>query len=160
MKKKQKPLSFSLCEENIAYVEQQYPVRHRNKSHWMDDLLTHLRTKAKPTTANIATVEKPKRKGVAFDELDCNNFPKDLNADAWQEWITFRRKAGFKKYKTDASMKKLATMGNHEQQLLIVKQSIDNQYQGLFALKGGIKPASNILEDSAKSDWHLKDQGF
>ena len=46
-KKTQKPLSFSLCDENIAYVEDQFQVRHRNRSHWMDDLLTHLRSKQK-----------------------------------------------------------------------------------------------------------------
>jgi len=50
MKKTQKPLSFSLCAENIAYVEQEFKARHRNKSHWMDDLLTHLRSKKAPVS--------------------------------------------------------------------------------------------------------------
>ena len=58
MKVKQKPLSFSLCAENIAYVEEECSSRHRNRSHWMDDLLTHLRLKKVATTASIATVEK------------------------------------------------------------------------------------------------------
>lgn len=59
-----------------------------------------------------------------------------LNYDAWSLWVEFRKKAKFKKYKTDAPMKKLAKMGDAEQQLLIVQQSIGNEYQGLFALKG------------------------
>lgn len=50
MKQKQKPLSFSLHPDNIAYVMECFKVRHRNQSHWMDDLLTHLRTKSLETT--------------------------------------------------------------------------------------------------------------
>ena len=60
---------------------------------------------------------------------------KGLNYQAWNLWIDFRKKAKFKKYKTDAPMNKLAKMGAIEDQLLIVQQSIDNEYQGLFALK-------------------------
>lgn len=61
MKVKQKPLSFSLCAENIAYVEEEYSTRHRNRSHWMDDLLTHLRLKK---TAPATQVETTKVKGA------------------------------------------------------------------------------------------------
>lgn len=59
MKEKQKPLSFSLCAENIAYVEEQNVIRHRNRSHWMDDLLTHLRTKSKAPKAQRKKVSYP-----------------------------------------------------------------------------------------------------
>lgn len=65
MKQKQKPLSFSLHPDNIAYIEaavlKQKEVNSRySRSMYMDDLITHLRTKAaaRPVTANIATVEK------------------------------------------------------------------------------------------------------
>ena len=67
MKAKQKPLSFSLCAENIAYVEEEYGNRHRNKSHWMDDLLTHLRlkksapVKQEETTTEKGAMQKAKR---------------------------------------------------------------------------------------------------
>tara|TARA_R110000782_G_scaffold102995_1_gene190410 strand:+ start:46 stop:516 length:471 start_codon:yes stop_codon:yes gene_type:complete len=136
MKQKQKPLSFSLHPDNHAYIEavvaKQKETNHRyNRSMYMDDLITHLRTKAeaKPKV-------KAKTEVKVFDEMEYDNFPDDLNMYAWQEWITFRKKAGFKKYKTEATMKKLAGMGTTEQQALIVKQSIDNEYQGLFAIKG------------------------
>mgnify|MGYP003635641105 CR=1 FL=1 len=51
MKKKQKPLSFSLNPDNIAYIEsavlKQKETNHRySRSMYMDDLITHLRTKA------------------------------------------------------------------------------------------------------------------
>lgn len=70
MKVKQKPLSFSLCAENIAYVEEEYGTRHRNRSHWMDDLLTHLRLKKDGVVTQVV-IEKPKapkikRKAVSY----------------------------------------------------------------------------------------------
>ena len=51
MKQKQKPLSFSLHPDNIAYIEstvsKQKETNHRyNRSMYMDDLITHLRNKA------------------------------------------------------------------------------------------------------------------
>jgi hypothetical protein len=59
----------------------------------------------------------------------------DLNIKAWELWVEFRKEAKFKKYKTDAPMKKLSKMGTFDEQLLIVQQSIDNEYQGLFPLR-------------------------
>jgi hypothetical protein len=52
MKQKQKPLSFSLHPDNIAYIEsavsKQKETNHRySRSMYMDDLITHLRTKNK-----------------------------------------------------------------------------------------------------------------
>ena len=43
---KQQPISFSLSPENIEYVLDNFGAKHRNKSHWLDDLITHLRGKA------------------------------------------------------------------------------------------------------------------
>lgn len=130
----QKPLSFSLGPLNTKYildlVAKQKLINSRyNRSIYMDDLITDIRTKAEA---------KPKAKTElkVFNELEYDNFPDNLHMYAWQEWIAFRKKAGFKKYKTDATMKKLAKMGSPEEQQLIVQQSIDNEYQGLFALKG------------------------
>lgn len=128
MKQKQKPLSFSLHPDNIAYIEaavlKQKEVNSRySRSMYMDDLITHLRTKAKP-------VKKAKA------ELSEVIYPENLNVGAWDLWVGFRKTAGFKKYKSDATMKKLAKMGDANEQFLIIQQSIDNEYQGLFALKG------------------------
>lgn len=127
MKQKQKPLSFSLHPDNHAYIEavvlKQKETNHRyNRSTYMDDLITHLRTKAKPAK---------KAKTEVAEVI----YPANLNVGAWDLWIGFRKQAGFKKYKSDAPMKKLAKMGDYNQQFLIVQQSIDNEYQGLFELK-------------------------
>ncbi len=57
-------------------------------------------------------------------------------------------------------MKKLAKCDFNDQ-MLIVQQSIDNEYQGLFALKGSSSASSkDVLQDSADGDWNLQDQGF
>ena len=65
MKQKQKPLSFSLHPDNHAYIEavvaKQKETNHRYyRSMYMDDLITHLRTKAKPR-------KKPKTELVAVE---------------------------------------------------------------------------------------------
>lgn len=83
------------------------------------------------TTANIATVEKKQRKTKTETV-----YPANLNVIAWELWVEFRKKAKFAKYKTDATMIKLSKMGNESEQMLIVQNSIDLQYQGLFPLKG------------------------
>lgn len=66
MKQKQKPMSFSLHPDNINYVEMQVIERRKtysryHRSMYIDDLLTHLRTKGK-------TIEAPKakRKQVSY----------------------------------------------------------------------------------------------
>lgn len=80
--------------------------------------------------------------------------PDDLNHEAWEEWLAYRRAVGFKAYKKNAlSMGKVITNliklsgGNKALQMGIVQQSIANQYQGLFPLKGGVPV--NYQADSA-----------
>ena len=67
MKQRQKPLSFSLHPDNHAYIEavvaKQKETNHRyNRSMYMDDLITHLRTKAQSTFVTTVVVDKPKAK--------------------------------------------------------------------------------------------------
>jgi len=71
--------------------------------------------------------------------------PDDLNHEAWMEWVNFRKAVGFKSYKKNAMGmgKVIANLiklsgGNKAIQMGIVQQSIANQYQGLFPLKGGV----------------------
>jgi hypothetical protein len=149
----QKPLSFSLHPDNHAYIEavvaKQKETNHRyNRSTYMDDLITHLRTKAKP---------KPKAKNqLVATEVD------NLNIKAWDKWVAHRKLVKLKPYKTSLKMEELATLGTHDEQMQIVMISMKNEYAGLFPLKTNNKAASqNILQDSSDSDWHLKeDTGF
>ena len=53
-----KPESYSLCEANIAFVRDQYSKDgKRNKSHWLDDLLTEIRTKSEKKTLPVQVNE-------------------------------------------------------------------------------------------------------
>jgi len=152
MKQRQKPLSFSLHPDNHAYIEavvakQKETNQRYNRSMYMDDLITHLRTKAEV---------KPKAKAKTEIAVVEN-----INNYAWDKWIAFRKKAKFKAYKTEATKIKLAGMGNYAEQMLIVQNSIDLEYQGLFPLKANNSAASkDILQNSSDGDWNLQDQGF
>ena len=122
---------FSLHPDNHAYIEsvvaKQKETNHRySRSMYMDDLITHLRTKAEA---------KPIKKKITMPVI-MDNTPDNLNVLAWRNWLEFRKTAKFKSYKTDSAMKKLANMGTKEEQARIIQQSIDNEYQGLFAIKG------------------------
>jgi hypothetical protein len=89
----------------------------------MDDHITDLRLKSE-------------KKATAVKELDLTVYPDELNISAWNTWIDYRKQTKCKKYKTDAKMKALAKMGNQAEQMEIVMISVNNEYQGLFALKG------------------------
>ena len=78
MNETKKPLSFSLCPLNIAYIKAQVAERKKTNSRysvsvWGDDLITHLRTKAESVTkTEIAVIDKPKLKRFVqptFDEV-------------------------------------------------------------------------------------------
>jgi len=138
----QKPLSFSLGPLNTKYildlVAKQKLINSRySRSMYMDDLITHLRTKAKPVKKKKTTELVPVKP----------IYPVGLNIQAWEAWIEFRNIAKFKKYKSVAPMNKLSTMGDYNEQALIVKQSIDNEYQGLFELKTGAKKAPQVNDE-------------
>ena len=79
--------------------------------------------------------------------------PDGLNCEAWDLWIEFRRKCKFRKYKTDAPMKKLIAMGNEETQALIIQQSIDSEYQGLFPVKQS-RQAQQPTDNWDDDNWH------
>lgn len=121
MNKRKKPLSFSLCPLNIAYVMEQVAERQKDNSRYSvsqygDDLITHLRTKAeaKPKVnteqqtaiANYVKKEKVKRfvaPTVAEvkeycdsrgNNIDPENFVDHYEANGW-----FRGKTKVKSWK-------------------------------------------------------------
>ena len=146
-----KPKTYNLSKDVYEAINKKAIADGRKDSDWLNRFLT----------AELVEVEiKPAK--TALKPFDAIQYPVGLNVDAWLSWVEFRKKAKFKKYKTDAAMKKLAKMGNHDEQALIVQNSIDLEYQGLFPLKANNKAANkNILQDSSNSDWHLKeDTGF
>lgn len=67
----QKSISFSLGPENIQYVMDSFQLKHRNKSHWLDDLITHLRTRSsdKPKAARSKQKSYPSNLDEQFELL-------------------------------------------------------------------------------------------
>ncbi len=60
-----KSASFYIKQKNLDYIDDQIKDKDRyNKSNWLDDLIDHLRSKAKPVIA------KEKKKATVKDEID------------------------------------------------------------------------------------------
>lgn len=119
-----KPKTYNLKRVIYETINKLAIADGRSDSDWLN---IHL-----GSTLPTKEASKPKTALVKSEVI----YPLYLNVDAWDKWIAFRKLAKFKKYKSDATMKKLAKMGDSTEQFLIVQQSIDNEYQGLFALKG------------------------
>ncbi|KKF68310.1 DNA replication domain protein [Citrobacter amalonaticus] len=71
-------------------------------------------------------------------------YPEQLNAEAWEEWKTYRSEMRFKSYapterSEGAAITELINLsgGNQTRQMQIVKQSMAKGWKGLFELKGG-----------------------
>ena len=158
MKVKQKPLSFSLHPDNHAYIEavvaRRKETNHRyNRSTYMDDLITHLRTKSEAQVKHIqnvglATIEKPKPKAKQFKapsslEVDSYMVERGINdPNEAQSFCDFYESKGWVVGK--ARMK-------------CWKAAVRNWLKGYKAKATN----QNILQDSSNSDWHLKeDTGF
>tara|TARA_R110000772_G_scaffold140168_1_gene249305 strand:+ start:597 stop:1052 length:456 start_codon:yes stop_codon:yes gene_type:complete len=125
--------SYNLSKDVIQAINDKANVDGRKDSDWLNRFLTmELITK---TSLQLNTDNQSVVKRVLLPAIVAA-IPDGLNIAAWERWVEFRKKAKFKKYKTDAAMKKLAKMGTQNEQYLIVQQSIDNEYQGLFAIKG------------------------
>lgn len=70
--------------------------------------------------------------------------PENINSEAWQEWIEYR-KSKKKPVSKIAANKQFKLLGNYDfyNQQLIINQSIQNDYQGLFELKGNSYEKNN-----------------
>lgn len=85
---KQKPISFSLSPDNIEYVMESFPLSHRNKSHWLDDLITHLRKKAqdKPKVQRSKSKSYPSNFDEQFELLWCIKGKKGAKQKAYEKY--------------------------------------------------------------------------
>jgi hypothetical protein len=120
-----KPKTYNLNKDVYEAINKKAIADGRKDSDWLNRFLT---------TELVEVEIKPVK--TALKPFEAFQYPVGLNVETWLSWVEFRKKAKFKKYKTDAAMKKLAKMGTENEQHLIVQQSIDNEYQGLFAIKG------------------------
>tara|TARA_R110002020_G_scaffold201288_1_gene403874 strand:+ start:2319 stop:3023 length:705 start_codon:yes stop_codon:yes gene_type:complete len=82
-------------------------------------------------------------------------YPFELNVKAWESWKDFRKKEYRKSYKNlgeKAAIKKLLKLStSKEEQALILEQSMENGWIGIFALKSEkISKAQSILTEYEK----------
>ena len=82
-------------------------------------------------------------------------YPFELNVEAWESWKDFRKKEYRKSYKNlgeKAAIKKLLKLStSKEEQALILEQSMENGWIGIFALKSEkISKAQSILTEYEK----------
>ena len=64
-------ISFAIKQENIDYIISVFGERHRNKSHWLDDLIDHLRCKNSNSEKPAVKKQKtyPANLSECFDSL-------------------------------------------------------------------------------------------
>ena len=94
-------------------------------------------------------------------KLNTNNtkiekdYPIELNLEAWNIWIEFRKKEFRTSYKTlgeNAAINKLLRLsdGDFQVQADIIQQSMENSWKGLFAVKEKQKKVKKILDNYKK----------
>lgn len=93
-------------------------------------------------TSQLEPIKNKQKDSVKGSLIGLVDFPKELNQSAWMEWLDYRRKVLKKPYKStrgeQAAISKLLKLTtDSDVQKLIVDQSIDNEWAGLFEYKSG-----------------------
>ena len=91
-------------------------------------------------------------------------YPFELNVEAWEQWKDFRAKEYRKTYKSlgeKAAIKKLLKLANSKQeQALILEQSMENGWIGIFALKSEKQRKINELAKEYKKGLEILNKQF
>ena len=145
-------------------------IRQNGKFKGYDYIVFEKPNMEKPNTENPNT-EKPNTENpqllntdITKDliKLNTNNsktegieYPFELNVEAWESWKEFRKKEYRKSYKDlgeKAAIKKLLKLTqSKEEQALILEQSMENGWIGIFALKSEkVSKAQAILTEYEK----------
>tara|TARA_R100000951_G_scaffold1191_1_gene3047 strand:- start:979 stop:1686 length:708 start_codon:yes stop_codon:yes gene_type:complete len=91
-------------------------------------------------------------------------YPFELNVEAWESWKEFRKKEYRKSYKDlgeKAAIKKLLKLTqSKEEQALILEQSMENGWIGIFALKSEKKRKINDLMNEYNKGLEILNKQF
>ncbi len=91
-------------------------------------------------------------------------YPFELNVEAWESWKEFRKKEYRKSYKNlgeKAAIKKLLNLTqSKEEQALILEQSMENGWIGIFALKSEKKRKINDLMNEYNKGLEILNKQF
>lgn len=78
-----------------------------------------------PSQGSNSGIASKEAKPLSYDHIE------NLNQEAWNDWIAYRKLCKLKAYKTDRQAKKLATLPS-DKQAECVEYSMTNEYAGLF----------------------------
>ena len=123
----------------------------------------------KPNTENRTLLNTNNTKDLI--KLNTNNsktegieYPFELNVEAWESWKEFRKKEYRKSYKDlgeKAAIKKLLKLTqSKEEQALILEQSMENGWIGIFALKSEKKRKINDLMNEYNKGLEILNKQF
>ncbi len=123
----------------------------------------------KPNTENPQLLNTNNTKDLI--KLNTNNsktegleYPFELNVEAWEYWKDFRKKEYRKSYKNlgeKAAIKKLLKLStSKEEQALILEQSMENGWIGIFALKSEKKRKINDLMNEYNKGLEILNKQF
>ena len=123
----------------------------------------------KPETENPQLLNTDITKDLI--KLNTNNsktegieYPFELNVEAWESWKEFRKKEYRKSYKDlgeKAAIKKLLKLTqSKEEQALILEQSMENGWIGIFALKSEKKSKINDLMNEYNKGLEILNKQF
>lgn len=82
--------------------------------------------------------------------------PEGINVTAWNEWADYRKNEKNKAITKAAAKKQFKLLLNytHEQQQEVIDNSIQSDYQGLFALKGlPTRAAKTFIDKHTDTSW-------
>ena len=123
------------------------------------DALETISTESKNKTFHVEkalNLYQPIKKALKPRNVDLA-IPDGINLDAWNEWVDYRKNEK-KKTITKAAAKKqfkLLLGYTFEQQQEVIDNSIQNDYQGLFALKGmPAKPVESFIAKHTDTSWN------
>tara|TARA_R110000737_G_scaffold213247_2_gene230398 strand:- start:955 stop:1659 length:705 start_codon:yes stop_codon:yes gene_type:complete len=154
-------------------------IRQNGKFKGYDYIVFEKPNMEKPNTENPNT-EKPNTENpqllntdITKDliKLNTNNsktegleYPFELNVEAWESWKEFRKKEYRKSYKDlgeKAAIKKLLKLTqSKEEQALILEQSMENGWIGIFALKSEKKRKINDLMNEYNKGLEILNKQF
>ena len=123
----------------------------------------------KPETENPQLLNTDITKDLI--KLNTNNsktegfkYPFELNIESWESWKDFRKKEYRKSYKDlgeKAAIKKLLKLStSKEEQALILEQSMENGWIGIFALKSEKKRKINDLMNEYNKGLEILNKQF
>ena len=123
----------------------------------------------KPETENPQLLNTDITKDLI--KLNTNNsktegieYPFELNVESWESWKNFRKKEYRKSYKNlgeKAAIKKLLKLSqSKEEQALILEQSMENGWIGIFALKSEKKRKINDLMNEYNKGLEILNKQF